>query len=428
MTFLLISIVFSATSTTLALKSTIEWQEIGRWIKIRTESLTILFPAGGKKPMFLWWHLNDTSNIYVVKYKGLIEYLTFDTPYFRRKNEASGPTICQRLEKKFIEPKQHQLSQSLRNNLTQLITDMKANMNILYGLHPPLLLFSACTWQLSGPAMIHSEGKNCLSFNFTLQKAPPNFKFVENNVIIRCRIYDTSTTENVDNLYSYTVNAGELKMDFVVKNWNWNLLKIHDFLNELQKYNIVIPRDKTGLALWINLASINTTSHAENEITNQRDDLIEKMSTTSNMIVGGRKVQTILNHTAMEIDEKPITTAWRWTREPFKLRFVREDTTLAGFFKFVSSAKITDPKTSVSTKVNVQAAYIAAGAHMRLFIGYPYFAHKTLEHDPSIGIEAIPSLTSTELAITLVGTVSIIATIIAFANWKRKILNIIEVH
>jgi hypothetical protein len=32
----------------------------------------LLFPASGKKPMFLWWYTNDTDNIYVVKYKGLI--------------------------------------------------------------------------------------------------------------------------------------------------------------------------------------------------------------------------------------------------------------------------------------------------------------------------------------------------------------------
>ena len=64
-----------------------------RWIRIKTDLITILFPANGKKPTFLWWYSNDTNNVYVVKYKGLIEYLTFDAPYYLHKYEAANSTI-----------------------------------------------------------------------------------------------------------------------------------------------------------------------------------------------------------------------------------------------------------------------------------------------------------------------------------------------
>ncbi|MCW3981048.1 MAG: hypothetical protein NWF11_06195, partial [Candidatus Bathyarchaeota archaeon] len=55
-----------------------------RWLWIKTGSINIIFPAGGEKPMFLWWYSDDPSNVYVVKYKGLVEFLTFDQPYYRR--------------------------------------------------------------------------------------------------------------------------------------------------------------------------------------------------------------------------------------------------------------------------------------------------------------------------------------------------------
>jgi hypothetical protein len=50
------------------------------WIRLETDLITILFPANGKKPMFLWWYSNDTNNIYVMKYKGLIEFADTKQP------------------------------------------------------------------------------------------------------------------------------------------------------------------------------------------------------------------------------------------------------------------------------------------------------------------------------------------------------------
>jgi len=95
-------------------------------------------------------------------------------------------------------------------------------------------------------------------------------------------------------------------------------------------------------------------------------------------------------------------------------------------------------------------SYIAAGFHMRLFIGYPYFGNGTLEHDPSIGVEGVetapqylvqaPSGTETmplvlgkiklplvtlELAVVLVGATSVIAAVIYAAKWRKKTINVV---
>ena len=50
----------------------------GVWYKFETPLVTLLFPSGGKKPVFIWWYTNDSSEVYVVKFKGVIEYLSFD--------------------------------------------------------------------------------------------------------------------------------------------------------------------------------------------------------------------------------------------------------------------------------------------------------------------------------------------------------------
>ena len=61
---------------------------VGNWTYIQNDFITIAFPAGGKKPMFLWWYTNDTDNINVVKFKGLIEYATYEKPYFLWRCQA----------------------------------------------------------------------------------------------------------------------------------------------------------------------------------------------------------------------------------------------------------------------------------------------------------------------------------------------------
>jgi len=216
-------------------------EEQNGWQNITSNTITILFPKDGRKPMFFWWYKNETDKIYVVKYQGLIEFLTFDVPFYIRRYMAFGETIRERLRERFIGLKEQMLAAWIRNRLMAL--------HIFYGLHSPILNFQICNWTLTGPENVTKDEKSYLSFNFTLTEAPPNFEFAEGNIIIRCRFYYTDATENVDNLYNYTVKAGELKMDFIINQWEWNIDKIRPLLTALEEYGITVPKGKAGLAL-----------------------------------------------------------------------------------------------------------------------------------------------------------------------------------
>jgi hypothetical protein len=310
--------------------------------------------------------------------------------------------------------------------------------------HAPYLPFSGSKWQLSDIKNITADGSVIgLAFAFKLVQVPwwgHNFEFAENNVMIRCRFYFEPVTEVVDG-HEYTVDAGEMKQDIVISNWKWNLDTLKPLLAELkEEYNITIPEGRTGLALGIHLASINVT-----KITPVQAEAVESISTTSSMAVEGCKISVIENKT---LYNETLVTPKRLF-EHYKIKFDKasNDTTLAGYFKFVSAAKVTYPDSSVKI-INVTASYVEAGSHMRLFLGYPYFNNGTLEHDPSFGVEVPETTTPAEtkpnyivdtpsgiaqvepkvllpistvqLAAIAVGAVTVIAVIIYAFKWKRK--------
>ncbi len=392
------------------------------WIRLETDLITILFPANGRKPMFLWWYSNDAGTIYVMKYKGLVEFLTFDVPYYLRRYEADGVAIQERLEARYGTAGPYG---------TQILNRIRTYLGELLGLHPPFLPFSACEWNLTGPELI-PKGNNvyCVSFNFTLVKALPIFSFAENNVVIRCRFYNGSVEESAGT-YSYTVGEGQMKMDLVVKNWTWNIDRLQpliDFLKE--EYGVSIPPHRTGLALWINLASINIIDlpFAEDDIENSADNSVETVAriraAASNMIFNGRRHRITQDNVAAGVDEMPLALRYSLKRF-FKMHFAEEDRTLAGFFSFVSTANVINPTTEEMKQVNVTASHIAAGGHMRLFIGYPYFGNQTLEHDPLIGAELIPSFITPVLVLILLVASGAIAAVVLIAKWKRKPINMV---
>lgn len=419
--------------------ATVEEQD--GWKYIRTDVITVLFPTRGVKPMFLWWYNNETDKVYVVKYQGLIEFLAFKEPLYFYKSawQADGETFRDR----FMQDRWNRLDESLRAALR----------NIYENWHRPYLPFSACRWTLTDVKNLTAGGEVIgVAFAFKLVDVPwffPRLQFAENNIMIRCRFYYVPVTEMADG-HEYTVNAGEMKMDLVIKNWQWNLDTLKPLLQELKERGVEIPEGRTGLALWINLASINLTRIP---ITPEEAETVESASTTSEMVVENITVSVAENRTGIE-DEKPIIARKRLF-ERYRIRFfkAKNDTTLAGFFKFVASAKVTNP--SGDTKlVNVTAAYIEAGYHMRLFIGYPYFDGGTLEHDPSFGLEVEETMTpeaktpqytlkipsginqimpqvifpfvTPELVAVLVAVASIVATIVLVAKWRRKTINIVR--
>jgi len=402
----------------------------GQWWKIETDLITILFPASGKKPMFLWWYSNDTDNINVVKYKGLIEYMTLDYLYYLCKYEANELTIRERLEAKYATGGQYQ---------TRIRERIRAYIGWVLGLHPAYLPFSACHWNLIGPVNVtRPDGVSYISFNFTLEEAPTKFDFAEGNIIIRCRFYATEATEQVYDLYNYTVKAGELKMDLIVQNWEWNIDKLNDLFNILhEEYDITPPKLRAGLALWIDLASIDIEkipiAEEDADLTIQvlpssssvaPSEPTEINSDTSDIIAGRQRIQ-IRNRVA---DETAPLNIGNRLHERFRLRFARGSRTLPGFFDFVNTAVVINSTTGDKSIVDVTAAYIPAGNHMRLFIGYPYFSSNTLEHDPSIGVESVVPWLPTGWLMILIGATIVIAVAVATVKLRRKTINIVNVH
>ena len=424
-TAVLTSTVYADDETKAEIGWPVEPKREGVWYRFETPLVTLLFPASGKKPMFIWWYTNDSSQVYVVKFKGVIEYLAFDRPYYIRRFRADGDTIRKRLEEGFVEPEIMHYQAEIRERIRKRII-MKFWEWIL-GLHPPFLPFSSCQWTLEGPKLITNENTSYWSFNFTLINAPPRFDFAENNIQIRCRFYNTTTTEIPDENYpnyNYTVAAGQLKFDFVVSNWEWNINKLKPFLDWLkEEYGIEVPTHKTGLALWINMASIKIEdlTFVQNEVQNQTENQVEAKSQMKGAMIGNQYCPVDRNETAAGEDEKPIQLKEQFPKR-VRIRFARKEGTIAGFLEFVPWARLLNETGGTVDYVNVTASYIAAGGHLRLFICYPYFGNYTLEHDPTIGLASapqIPTLITPELLGALLVT-TVIVTIILLAYKRRK--------
>jgi hypothetical protein len=398
----------------------------GNWTYIQNSLITIVFPAGAKKPMFLWWHTNDPNNINVVKFKGLMEYTTYEKPYFLWRCQAEPWRIKQYIRDQYYEPwnRGHHHDEGLERGKIEDKLEKIANA---LDVHASYLPFSSSKWRLDGPENVTRGNVKYPSFNFTLVDVPGNrehFQFAEGNVIIRCRFYYTPATENAHGVYNYTVNAGELKIDLVIKHWEWNIDKLEPILDGLRELGFDIPKGKTSLALWVNLASINMTKLeiAEDETESLEDvDHTEAASMAKDMYIEDERISVVENET--ERDAMPMQNRWQ---QRFQVCFEKGNTTFAGFFKFVPQAIITDGTTYNTTEVT--ASYIQAGAHLRLFIGHPYFGNYTLEHDPSLGVESVSLWLPTSILAVLVGATIIVAVALIAIKILKKTVNIVSIQ
>jgi len=421
----------------------------------------VLFPAEGSKPMFIWWYTNEPDQVYVVKFQGLIEWFAFDHPLlpenpetYNRLREAWNYTWREKLGAMFFEPERTRLMNMGNAGMLRLIIMQQIMDQITQRMqshwHRAYLPFNAGTWSLGDIDNITtSEGKVIgVAFALTLESLPdwmPNMQFAENNIIIRVRFYNETVEETVPGTdYKYTVNAGEMKMDLVVNKWEWNIDTLKDLVQQLQEqgFDIEIPEGKSRLALWVNLASINMTSLS---LAKENPEEIEQQySTATHMRIQSDQPEDITANQTQTQAERPIEIP----RPIVRIGFANETKDLGGFFRFVSSAKVSEyPNPGDVNIVPVKAAYIAGGAHMRLFLGYPYFGNGTLEHDPSIGVDEasvdttpkyavtapsgievtpvvvgayIPPLFNAQLMIALIAVVSIAAFVLYAAKWKRK--------
>jgi hypothetical protein len=415
------------------------------WLKLESDSITVLFPRNATKPMFIWWYSSEPDQIYVVKYQGLIEYFAFNHPLLTTKAEYYS-AIREAWECRFQEMYLKPEEQRWMGDISKFWLLNQIMMQIEEMWHNPYLPFDAGKWTLRDIANITApDGKIIgVSFAFTLSDIwLPRFQFAENNIMIRVRFYNTTVEEtDPDTGYKYTVNAGEMKMDLVVKNWKWNIDAIKQLILQLNDagFDITLPEGKSKLALWVNLAAINITKLA---LIEDEPEAIEEHSTATYMNVEGTHEDIQENKTTIE-QEKPIEIS----KPIIKIGFSNQTKTLGGFFRFVSSAKITGyPDADSVNLVPVKAAYISGGSHMRLFIGYSYFGNGTLEHDPSIGVDTsdthstpkytvqtpsgmnstplvlgnyVPPLFNVQLMIALIAVVSATAIILYVVKWKRK--------
>ena len=433
----------------------------GAWYKLESDIITVLFPAEGSKPMFIWWYTDKPDQIYVVKFQGLIEWFAFDHPFLPRNpetynhlREAWQEAWRERFEDMFFEPERTRLMNMGEGGLLRLIILRQIMLQIMERMesrwHRAYLPFNAGTWNLGDIHNITTPEDKIIgvAFTFTLVDLPddrmPNLQFAENNIMIRVRFYNETVEETVPGTdYKYTVYAGEMKMDLVVNKWEWNIDTLKELIQQLRQegFDITIPEGKSRLALWVNLASINMTNLSAAQ---KRPDEIEYNSTATHMRIQTNMPEDVTANQTQTQSEKPIEIP----RPIVRIGFANETEDLGGFFRFVSSAKITDyPNPGDMNMVPVKAAYIAGGAHMRLFLVYPYFDNGTLEHDPSIGVDDtstdttpkytvmapsgsevtptvigayIPPLFNPPLMIALIVVVSLVAVALYVAKWKRK--------
>lgn len=416
------------------------WNNV--WYKFETPLITLIFPANGTKPMFLWWYTNDNSTVYVMKFKGVIEYLAFDLQYYDRRYQAEDVIMEQVIMERCIEPKlgHHANREQIREAIMSRLT------GYLIGLHSAYLPFSACKWSLEGPEFVEKADTSYWSFNFTLKEKPilkPRFEFAEDNIQIRCRFYDTKTTETINDEHSYTVAAGQLKFDFSVSNWQWNMDRIKAFVDWLNsspytQYQIEIPTSKTGLALWINMASIKLEDliAAQNEVQNQYQETVETVSQLQATIINGEYYQVSENKTQNEYERHVQVTSSFRNRTRIQYAKINTEGNISGFLEFVPWARLLDENEASALEtmdydyVDVTASYIAAGGHLRLFICYPYFGSLTLEHDPTIGLTSatpIPELITPNLLIVLIGATVVIAVSVVVVKMLKKPVNMLAV-
>jgi len=408
------------------------WNNV--WYKFETPLITLIFPANGTKPMFLWWYTNDNSTIYVIKFKGVVEYLTFDLQYYDRRYHAEDSIMQQVIRERCIEPRIGHYAN--RERIREAI--MSRLMGYLIGLHSAYLPFSACKWSLEGPEFVKKDDVFYWAFNFTLKKVPmwePRFEFAEDDIQIRCRFYNT-TTEAIDDGHSYKVAAGQLKFDFVVSNWQWNIDKVKAFVDWLNsspyaQYQIEIPTDKTGLALWVNMASIKLQdlNAAQNEVQNQYQETVEMVSQMQAATINDEYYQVSENRTQNEYERQVQVTSRFRNRTRIQYAKMNTEGNISGFLEFVPWARLLNEIGEVKY-VDVTASYIAAGAHLRLFICYPYFGDSTLEHDPTIGLTSaptIPELMTQKLLMVLIGATVVIAVAVAAVKLLKKPVNMLAV-
>ena len=133
--------------------------------------------------------------------------------------------------------------------------------------HPPFFSFSEGRWELDGPHELKGPEGDVIGLWFTYKLVEvfnPRFRFAENNIMIRCRLYLVPVQEVAPGGLNYTVLRAELKQDLVILKWVWNRDLLRAFYKEL---GIPWPEElslsSSGLALRLELLALNASRIAE---------------------------------------------------------------------------------------------------------------------------------------------------------------------
>lgn len=278
--------------------------------------------------------------------------------------------------------------QKAKDFIGSIIEEREMLKDLAAGFHPPYLSFPSCNWTISDVAQLAGDGGlSGVTFTLTLSEAPPKFDFAEGNVKIVVRIYNASVTETFSvggASYSYDVQAGEMKMDLILQNWDWNFEPA-----TISSFGLMPITVSPALALRVDLSAFNVSD--EPDVFLNDVETISGATTMTGTIAGAG--QSKINASAYDEDAITLPISHMKAQKNLagkifksipagKIRLSNEST-LGGFFKFVPSAIVSNE--SGEYLVDVFASYMSGGNHVRIFISYPYF-NGTLLHDPSIGV------------------------------------------
>lgn len=269
-----------------------------------------------------------------------------------------------------------------------IIEERERLKDLATSFHPSYLSFPSCNWTISDVAQLPGgAGLAGVTFTLTLSEAPPKFDFAEGNIKIVVRIYNASVTETFSvgsASYSYDVQAGEMKMDLMIQDWDWNFEP-----STVSSFGPMPITVSPALALRVDLSAFNLSNTPEMFLNDV--EAISGAATMKGAIMGAG--QSKINASAYDDDaitlpfshmkaQKNIAGKIFKSIPAGKIR-LSDESTLGGFFKFVPSAIVSNG--SGEYLVDVFASYMSGGNHVRIFISYPYF-NGTLLHDPSIGV------------------------------------------
>ncbi|MCP8316691.1 MAG: hypothetical protein H3Z51_07520 [archaeon] len=339
------------------------------WKIIRTDVFTVAVPSSETIPMFIWWHNDDNSTLYVAKYEGLAEAWLFASEQFSH-------------DKLFDDTKGFKNEFIMRAHSHGWIENseiiLKINQ-ISKDLHPFFFAFSQGKWELTPIQEIKAKDGTLvgLAFAFILTESMnPSFEFAEGNIMIRNKIFfDPVEMQVKEN--EVILSKAELKSDIIISNWRWNYDAFVETLGE-SSYDLPEIAPKLVLSTKLDVRSVNE-GNMINIMNEERDDIADVSDQSLEVKVRvGDEIMVV-----GKVDEEDYIVA---TDGLPKLEILPESRDIPGFFRFDPRAAIVNEGQS-ATFVDVAGVFWVARS-LKTFLVYPYFGGSTLLHDPSIGISS----------------------------------------